>query len=220
MTGYGQFCAIARAHEVLGGRWTLLIARELLMGSRRFNDIRRGIPRISKTVLSERLQDLVHVDALTRVDGEHGPEYDLTPAGHELFDVIAALGKWGQRWLSRMAANEDIDLDPLLHDMARRVAVKRLPAEPAVIRFALDRQPARFLLLKTGEISACGENPGFPEIVTLRGKFPALVAWWRGDCDLASARRAGLRLEGSQAAIRAFPTWFQLYLLAGIKAAQ
>jgi DNA-binding HxlR family transcriptional regulator len=219
MTGYGQFCAIARAHDVLGGRWTLLIARELLMGSRRFNDIRRGIPRISKTVLSERLQELVHVGAITRTDGTHGPEYDLTPAGHELFDVIAALGKWGQRWLSRLASQEDVDLDPLLHDMARRVAVTHLPAEPTVIRFALDRQPVRFLLLKAGEVSACGENPGFPEALCVRGKFAGLMAWWRGDCDFAGARRAGLRLEGSRAAIRAFPSWFQLYLLAGIKSA-
>lgn len=220
MTGYGQFCAIARAHEVLGGRWTLLIVRELLMGSRRFNDIRRGIPRISRTVLSERLQELVHAGAVTRADGAHGPEYDLTPAGHDLFDVIVALGTWGQRWLPRKAVLEDLDLDPLLHDMARRVAVAHLPAEPAVIRIALDRQPLRFLLLKTGEVSACAENPGFPEIVTIRGKFPALVAWWRGDADLAAAGRAGLRLEGKPAARRAFPTWFERYLLAGVKAAQ
>lgn len=220
MTGYGQFCAIARAHEVLGGRWTLLIVRELLMGSRRFNDIRRGIPRISKTVLSERLQELAHIGAVTRADGTHGPEYDLTPAGRDLFDVIAALGKWGQRWLSRLATDEDVDLDPLLHDMARRVVVKHLPVAPTVIRVALDRQPLRFLLLKSGEVSACGENPGFPEVLDIRGKFPALVSWWRGDCDLAAAKRAGLRLEGSKAAIRAFPSWFQLYLLAGIKAAE
>ncbi|MBI2255345.1 MAG: helix-turn-helix transcriptional regulator [Proteobacteria bacterium] len=219
MTGYGQFCAIARAHEVLGGRWTLLIVRELLMGSRRFNDIRRGIPRISRTVLSERLQDLVHVGAVTRLEGAHGPEYDLTPAGHELFEIIAALGKWGQRWLSRLAAQEDIDLDPLIHDMARRVEMKRLPTEPMVIRFALDRQPLRFLLLKSGEVSACGENPGFPEALAVRGKLSGLAAWWRGDCDFAAAKRAGLRLEGTKAAIRAFPTWFQLYLLAGIKPA-
>src|SRR5215468_5893514 len=64
MTGYGQFCSMARAHEVLGGRWTLLIVREILSGSRRFNDIRRGIPRVSRTVLSERLQALVFVGAI------------------------------------------------------------------------------------------------------------------------------------------------------------
>ena len=222
MTGYGQFCAIARAHEVLGGRWTLLIVRELLMGSRRFNDIRRGIPRISRTVLSERLQELVHVGAVLRREGAHGPEYDLTPAGHELFDIVAAFGTWGQRWLPRKnaaAADADVDLDALLHDMARRVNVPKLPKNPTVIRVALERQPLRFLLLKQAEVAPCLENPGFPESLVIGGKLGALIGWWRGDMDLATARRNGLRLDGSAAAIRAFPGWFQLYLLAGIKPA-
>src|SRR5215470_11439087 len=81
MTGYGQFCSMARAHEALGGRWTLLVVREILSGSRRFNDIRRGIPRISRTVLSERLRALAYLGAVARIDGPHGPEYALTDAG-------------------------------------------------------------------------------------------------------------------------------------------
>src|SRR3974390_1014573 len=84
MTGYGQFCSVARAHELLGGRWTLLIARELLCGSRRFNDILRGVPRISRTVLSERLQALVHAGVVERAESAHGPEYELSDAGQEL----------------------------------------------------------------------------------------------------------------------------------------
>ena len=92
MANYGQFCSVARAHEVLGGRWTLLVVRELLCGSRRFNDIRRGIPRISRTMLSERLQELIHVGAVERSDGDHGPEYALTEAGNELMTLVGALG--------------------------------------------------------------------------------------------------------------------------------
>src|SRR5262245_53558702 len=111
MTGYGQFCSIARANDVLGGRWTLLIVRELLSGSRRFNDIRRGIPRISRTVLSERLQSLVAAGVLTRGDGEQGPEYELTEAGKELFALVSELGNWGQRWLPRRAVEEDLDIE-------------------------------------------------------------------------------------------------------------
>src|SRR5437868_3830830 len=103
MTGYGQFCSVARAHEVLGGRWTLLVVRELLCGSRRFNDIRRGIPRISRTMLSERLQALVFIGAAARLDGGRGPEYVLTDAGKELASLVGALGAWGQRWLRRQA---------------------------------------------------------------------------------------------------------------------
>ena len=91
MTGYGQFCATARAHEVLGGRWTLLVVRELLGGSRRFNDIRRGIPRISRTMLSERLQDLAFAGVVTRLDGAQGPEYELTEAGKELSGLVGKL---------------------------------------------------------------------------------------------------------------------------------
>src|SRR5215510_1762968 len=101
MTGYGQFCSMARAHEVLGGRWTLLIVREILCGSRRFNDIRRGIPRVSRTVLSERLQALVFAGALPRTDGPHAPENEPTKGGKELRTLVSAPGKWGQRWLAR-----------------------------------------------------------------------------------------------------------------------
>src|SRR5215471_17580787 len=132
MTGYGQFCSMARAHEALGGRWTLLIVREILSGSRRFNDIRRGIPRLSRTVLSERLQALVFVGAIARTDGRHGPEYELTQAGQELATVVSALGTWGQRWLARKPADEDIDLEPVLVDMERRVHFTALPKEPVV----------------------------------------------------------------------------------------
>ena len=127
MADYGQFCSVARAHEAIGGRWTLLVVRELLCGSRRFNDIRRGIPRISRTMLSERLQDLVHVGAVIRIEGEHGPEYTLTEAGRELMGIVGALGTWGQRWLPRQAGSEDLDLEPVLVDMQRRVRLEALP---------------------------------------------------------------------------------------------
>ena len=108
---------MARAHEALGGRWTLLIVREILSGSRRFNDIRRGIPRVSRTVLSERLQTLVLIGAIARTDGPHGPEYQLTDSGQELATLVSTLATWGQRWLAREPAKEDIDLEPLLGDM-------------------------------------------------------------------------------------------------------
>ena len=118
---------MARAHEALGGRWTLLIVREILSGSRRFNDIRRGIPRVSRTVLSERLQALVFIGAIARTDGPHGPEYELTEAGLELATLVSTLATWGQRWLARESANEDIDLEPLLGDMQRRVNFAAFP---------------------------------------------------------------------------------------------
>src|SRR5262245_18051809 len=220
MTGYGQFCSMARAHEVLGGRWTLLIVRELLCGSTRFNDIRRGIPRISRTMLSERLQALVHVGAVVRTDGEHGPEYALTDAGRELASLVGALGTWGQRWLPRHAAAEDLDLDPLLIDMQRRVHFQALPKEPLVVRFEILRSKPRFMLLKPAEVSVCAQNPGFPEPLRVKGPLPALVAWWRGDRRFAEAQRMGLSVEGPRALARDFPTWFERYQFAEVQPMQ
>lgn len=217
MTSYGQFCSMARAHEILGGRWTLLVVRELLCGSTRFNDIRRGIPRISRTMLSERLQALVLVGAVARSDGEHGPEYALTDAGRELAELVVALGTWGQRWLPRHAAAEDLDLDPLLIDMQRRVRFEALPREPMVVRFEIQRNKPRFMLLKPAEASVCAQNPGFPEPLRVKGPLPALVAWWRGDSGFAEAQRMGLTVEGPRPLARAFPAWFERYQFAQVE---
>ncbi|MEE1656613.1 helix-turn-helix domain-containing protein [Microvirga sp. CF3062] len=217
MAEYGQFCSVARAHEAIGGRWTLLVVRELLCGSRRFNDIRRGIPRISRTMLSERLQALVYVGAVSRIEGEHGPEYALTEAGRELMGIVSALGMWGQRWLPRQAADEDLDLEPVLVDMQRRARVEALPKEPLVVRFEIEGQPRpRFLLLKQAEVSLCTQNPGFPEPLRIRTRLPALVAWWRGDVSFVEAQRMGLKVEGPRALAKAFPDWFDRYPFAGI----
>lgn len=210
---------MARAHEALGGRWTLLIVREILCGSRRFNDIRRGIPRISRTVLSERLQALVLIGAVTRIDAAHGPEYALSKAGEELAILVSALGTWGQRWLTRRPAAEDLDLEPLLVDMQRRVRFSALPKNPVVVRFGIRGHRPRFLLLTKTEASLCYENPGFPEPVSVRGPLPAAVAWWRGDMSFVDAQRLGLTIEGPKPLIRAFPSWFDLYPFAHIRPA-
>lgn len=219
MAGYGQFCAVARAHEVLGGRWTLLVVRELLCGSRRFNDIRRGIPRISRTMLSERLQELAAIGAVERVEGDHGPEYLLTEAGRELAGLVGALGHWGQRWLPRRAEAEDLDLEPLLVDLRRRVDFEALPRDPLVVRFEIRGHPMRFLLLTPAEASLCTHNPGFPEPLCVQGPLAALAAWWRGDAGFAEARRMGLSVQGPRGLVHAFPGWFLRYQLAGIEPA-
>jgi len=211
---------MARAHEALGGRWTLLIVREILCGSHRFNDIRRGIPRVSRTMLSERLQSLVAAGALARSDGPHGPEYTLTEAGQELAVLVSALGAWGQRWLTREPAHEDLDLEPLLIDMQRRVRFTALPNEPLVVRFEIRGSQRRFLLLKKSESSLCSHNPGFPEGVCVRGPLAALVAWWRGDVTFLAARRMGLQVDGAKNFARAFPNWFELYPFAHIGPAE
>lgn len=216
MTGYGQFCSVARAHEILGGRWTLLVVRELLCGERRFNDIRRGIPRISRTMLSERLQALADAGIVTRVSGPHGPEHALTDAGHELAGIVGALGTWGQRWLPRRPEREDLDVEPLLVDMRRRVRRDALPRHPIVVRFEIHGARPWFLLLKASEVSVCTQNPGFAEAVTVKATLPTLVAWWRGDVSFIEARRLGLSITGSRDQARAFPNWFERYQFAEI----
>lgn len=219
MPGTGQFCSIARSLELLGGRWTLLIVRELLCGSRRFNDIRRGIPRISRTMLSERLQALIHAEAVARSDGSTGPEYALTPAGMELLGVIGELGRWGQRWLPRQAHVEDLDLNPLLIDMRRRVNFDALPREPLVVRLEPDGHRPSYLLLRGTEASLCNHNPGYPEPLSLHGSLAALASWWRGDLGFQEAQRRGLRIEGTRLLVRAFPGWFDRYLFADVRPA-
>jgi DNA-binding HxlR family transcriptional regulator len=218
MTGYGQFCSIARAHEVLGGRWTLLVVRELLCGARRFNDIRRGIPRISRTMLSERLQELFDIGVVARSSGRYGPEYSLTDAGRELSDLVATLGSWGQRWLPRRADDEDLDLQPLLVDMQRRVRIDAVPSHPIVVRFEIDGAKPRFLLLTASEVSLCAHNPGFPE-VRVKARLTALVGWWRGDISFIEGKRIGLTVEGARDHVRAFPNWFERYQFAGVRPA-
>jgi DNA-binding HxlR family transcriptional regulator len=216
MTGYGQFCSVARAHEVLGTRWTLLIVRELLIGNRRFNNIRRSIPRISPTMLSERLQALVFARVATHVVGPQGPEYALTEAGEELSSLISQLAIWGQRWLPRQVDDEDVDVEPLLLDMQRRVRFEALPKDPLVVRFEVEGSQPRFMLLSVTEASLCTHNPGFPEPLRVKAPLAPLVAWWRGDVSFTKAQGMGLTVRGRRALTRAFPSWFHRYLFAEI----
>jgi len=220
MKSYGQFCAIARALDLLGERWTLLVVRELLVGSRRFTDIRCGIPRISRTMLSARLRELVDAGVVLRREGDDGPEYELAEAGSELFAVVRELGTWGQRWLPRELEASELDAETLLWDMRRRVDADALPERPVVVRIELGdrrgRAGVRYLLLRRTEVSLCSANPGFPDELRVRASLATLTAWWRGDVSLAGARAEGMTIEGPRALVRAFPEWFQRYLFASV----
>jgi DNA-binding HxlR family transcriptional regulator len=223
MKTYGQFCSIARALDLLGERWTLLIVRELLCGSRRFGEVQRGIPRISRTMLAARLRELVEARAIERLEGKEGPEYRLTPAGEELASVVRELGTWGQRWLARDLQASELDARPLIWDIHRRVRRGALPDKPLVVCIELTdvRGGARhhYLLLRRSEVSVCAVNPGFPEELHLRADRRTLIGWWRGDLTFRQAVAAGLLLEGRREYVRAFPTWFERYLLAAVRPA-
>ena len=224
MKGYGQYCSFARALDLLGERWTLLVVRELLSGSTRFGEVRRGIPRISRTMLAERIRELVDAGVVARDGDLDAPRYALTPAGLELAGVVRELGTWGQRWLPRALPREELDADVLLWEMRRRVDMDALPARPIVARIELSdvrgRDGVRFLLLRRSEVSLCAENPGFPDEIRVRGTLRTLTAWWRGDLSLADARSAGMVIDGRREWVRAFPKWFERYVFAGVAPAR
>ncbi len=222
MKSYGQFCSVARTLDLLGERWTLLIVRELLSGSIHFNDFRRGIPRISRTMLSERLRELLDAGVVIREREGGSSSYTLTEAGRELGGAVRELGLWGQRWLPRSLPREELDGESLLWDLRRRVRTEELPASPVVIRIELtDSRPSvRFLLLRRTEVSLCTENPGFPEELRLTATVRTLTAWWRGDISLGDARSAGMMIRGRREWVRAFPSWFERYLFADVPPAR
>lgn len=219
---YGQFCPVALASEVLAERWTFLVIRELLAGARRFNEIRRGVPRLSATLLKQRLLTLEHEGIVERerpvAGGAAG--YQLTPAGQALRPVIAAVGEWGQRWARDIQAK---DLDPgwLVWSMHRRLNIAAMPAGRTVIEFEFTDTPAsarRFWLVHSdGAVDVCIKNPGYEPTVRVVSPLRRWAEVWRGLRPLRDELRAGtIRLEGSAEHRRAFPQWLLLSVFAPI----
>ncbi len=213
--GYHQFCPVAKAMELLDERWTLLLVRELLSGSERFNDLRRGLPRMSPTLLSTRLHQLT-VAGVVRRGAEGGDvRYRLTPAGAELRPVVEALGAWGTRWIGELG---EADLDPklLLWDMHRRVAFEELPSGRTVLYFHFRDVPGKagrwWLVLDDGTADVCDADPGHEVTVAVDASLRDLTRVWRGDLEWSRALgpAGGVRLEGPTPLRRAFPSWFRL----------
>ena len=173
MPGYGQFCPIAQAAEVLTERWTPLVIRELaLTGSRRFNDIQRGVPLMSSSLLTKRLRQLEQagiVERRPRPDGK-GSEYHLTPAGEELGPVVAQMGIWSERWLRRPIFEETPDTGLLMWWMRGTVKTDALPAGRTVIHFRFRGAPEklRYFWLVLPEADLCLSDPGFGVDITVR----------------------------------------------------
>jgi DNA-binding HxlR family transcriptional regulator len=145
MNGHGQFCPVAVASEVFAHRWTPLILRELFAGSTHFNQIKRGLPLISKTTLVQRLRALedAGVVTCTNVLGHAYAEYRLTPAGVEFQGVIQGLGAWGQRWTSRIDP-DNLDAELLMWNIQRRLAIDHLPARRTLVRFDFSGLPPKY----------------------------------------------------------------------------
>jgi DNA-binding HxlR family transcriptional regulator len=219
MPTYGQFCPIAQASEVLTERWTPLVLRELaLTGSRRFNDIQRGVPLMSSSLLSKRLRQLEHagiVERRQRLDAK-GSEYHLTQAGVELGPVLAQIGLWSERWLRRPIFEETPDTGLLMWWVRGTVVTDALPTRRTVIHFRFSGAPEklRYFWLVFPEADLCLSDPGFGVDVTVRTDPKTLTAIWVGDLGLASALRShAVELEGTRTLVRSFPKWFGLHPL-------
>jgi DNA-binding HxlR family transcriptional regulator len=227
MRGYGQFCPVAVACEVFAERWTPLILREMFCGSRRFNDLRRGMPRISRTLLAQRLQALEESGVIesTPLSAGRGREYRLTPAGEEFRAVIDRLGEWGQRWIHGRFSLENLDATLLMWDIHRRIDLERLPAERVVARFDFRGFPVRYrgirtlwLVLERPEVDLCLKDPGFEADVVVSADIKAMAMVWLGDLSLGAALRSrSVVIEGPRKWTQAFPGWLLLSGFAGVK---
>lgn len=215
MKTYGQFCPIAQALEVLAERWTLLVIRELLMGSTRFSELQNGVPLMSRTLLSDRLRTLRDVGLVERHDGPSGPQYSLTEAGRELQPILEGIGHWGKRHANRGLPDEHLDPKLLMWDMQRRLNTDKLPKERTVVLFRFSdakRAEARFwLVVNESLVDLCLKHPGFDVDLTLDTDVRTLTEIWMGrrafsDC----IRDRSVVLSGSRPLQRAFPTWLAL----------
>ena len=194
MKTYGQYCPVARALEVVGDRWSLLIVRDLLLRNRGFNELERGLPGISRSLLAQRLRLLERGGVVGRELGSDGRAraYLLTSAGRELAPMIDAA------WL--------------LTSMLRRRRPEELPAHRIVIEFRLraGRRPMVWLVLDGPSHSeVCLKDPGFPADLVVSAETRAFFRVWLGRLPRGEAERRGLfRIDGARELVRAFPEWF------------
>jgi DNA-binding HxlR family transcriptional regulator len=213
MKGYGQFCPVAKAAEIVAERWTPLILRELCYGPRRFNDVRRTMPLISRTLLAKRLRELERDEVLTstpRPDGR-GHIYRLTEAGEALRPLVAAMSDWGQRWAQGRISDDDLDPALLVWGMRRQMERASLPERRFVVQLEFFGIPpgrhrnARYwwLLFQKPEVEVCLKDPGFPVDVTITADLGTFTRVWLGQLGLGEARRMGrIALRGEPADLR------------------
>jgi DNA-binding HxlR family transcriptional regulator len=216
---YGQFCPVAMAAEVLCTRWTVVLLRELVAGSTRFNDLRRGVPRMSPALLSKRLRDLGEAGIVRRVAsrGEQGiVEYHLTEAGWELGAVIESIGIWGQRWVEARLSLEKLDPSLLMWDMRRNLDPKPMPNRRCVIHFIFPELPAArrgwWLVIDPGaEVDLCSVDPGFDVDLYVTVDLRTMTAIWMGLDIVSEAVASGkLTLVGDRHLAGSMQKWLGL----------
>jgi DNA-binding HxlR family transcriptional regulator len=221
MSKYGQYCPMARATEVIGDRWTLLIMRDLLYGSEHFNELERGLPGIPKTLLSQRLRRLQQVGLLERHVAPNGrtTRYRLTQAGRSLQPVMDAIIEWGAQWCFDEPRPEELDPVLLLWWMREGVYTERLPERRVVVEFNFreKRDNSYWMVFERDDISVCLTHPGFDPDISVTADLSALYEVWMGRTLLAEALRDGrIKLDTTPSLARAFPRWLALSPMASV----
>jgi DNA-binding HxlR family transcriptional regulator len=223
MADYGQFCPVAKATDIIGERWTVLILRELMLGTTRFSDFQRGLSRISPTLLSKRLKTLEESGLIVRKrsPGQQSHEYFLTACGRELEPIIEHLAVWGMRWARGQMTDSELDVEFLMWDLQRRLQTDRLPDGETVLCFTfeeLERFKTWWLVACEEEVDLCTENPGKDVDLYINTRVRNLVEVWRGDVDLKKAlREKRVRTHGNTHLARTMPDWLGICLYADVR---
>jgi DNA-binding HxlR family transcriptional regulator len=225
-SGYNQFCPVAMAAEILGTRWTLVLLGELVVGSCRFNELRRGVPRMSPALLSKRLKDLETAGIVARypVKGEPGSfEYRLTDAGRELRPVIESIGCWGQRWIKSDASLDNLDPNLLMWDMRRNIDPTPMPQCRNTIQLIFKdlkkSQQNWWLIVEPGqEVDLCSVDPGFEVDLYLSTDLRTMTEIWMGYTTIARAKQQDrLTPTGSRQLEADMGAWMKLSPFAKVK---
>ena len=214
MQKYNQYCPVARATEILGERWTPLIVRELILGSHRFNEIERGLPGISRSLLASRLRQLEDAGVVERLPGPHSKaaEYHLSESGRDLKKVIEALGGWGVLWAFGEPRPDELDAGLLVWRIHQRINKELLPERRTVVEFDFTGARARrvWLLLERSEVSVCVTPPGFETDLVVHSDLALFYRLWLGQIGYEAALRCGsLVVDGHPALARRLPRWLK-----------
>lgn len=225
-TGYGQFCPVSIASEVLAEKWTPLVLRELLCGSHRFNDIHRGVPLMSASLLSQRLRHLEEWGLVERVPvpGTRGYSYMLTEAGHALRPIIDSIGLWGLKYMRTTFAAENLDPSLLMWDMRRWIKPEHFPWDRAVIMINITDVRKRlrsYWLVKDpndATLDLCLDDPGFDVDLTITSDIETLAKVWMGEISLDVAlRNRQIEIEGAPALRLTVYDWIGLSPFASMR---
>ena len=226
MPEYGQFCPVAKASDIIGERLTVLILRELLLGTSRYNDFQRALSRISPTLLSKRLKMLEEKGLVIRkrTSGAKSYEYHLTACGRELEPIIEHLAVWGMRWARGQMTDVELDVEFLMWDLQRRLQTERLPDGETVLCFEFDeleRFRTWWLVICQGKVDLCSENPGKEVDLYINSTVRDLALIWRGDVPMAEALRSqSIRTHGNVHLARTIQDWLGVCLYAEVAVAE